>query len=114
MLSELSAAFRLDVVPAFQQRLLSLWCVGNSVQGESLAFITAEPPETFTVEQKKQSKTNTQAFFWLIQFKFGASARKCSNKKTLIKKEIHMMSNRSRGRSSLVGTLRKAFFKWLL
>lgn len=28
--------------------------VGNSVQGKSLAFITAEPPETFAV-----TKTNT-------------------------------------------------------
>lgn len=59
---------------------LSSVCVGNSVQRESLAFITAEPPETFTEEQNKTKQT--LKLLWLIQFKFGSATRKCSKKKT--------------------------------
>lgn len=71
--SELSDTFRVSVVTAFSRD-----CVGNSVQRESLAFITAEPPETFTEEQNKTKQT--LKLLWLIQFKFGSATRKCSKK----------------------------------
>lgn len=95
--------------------------MGNSVQKESLAFVAAEPPETFTEEQNKTKQT--LELLWLIQFKFGSATRKCSrrnktkpkeNSKTLIEKEIHIMQNRRRGRSCLGESFGKVFFKQLL
>lgn len=112
-LSELSHAFRLDMVAAFSRdSFLSSVCVGNSVQKESLAFITAELPDTFTENKTKQ----TLKLLWLIQFKFGSAARKCSKKTTTnqcknSKTFVDIMQNRRRGSLCLGESLRKPSWK---
>lgn len=65
---------------------LSRACVGNSVQKESLAFIAAEPPETFTEEQNKTKQT--LELLWLIQFKFGSATRKCSRRRKIQRRSL--------------------------